>query len=77
MGSSVGVLGRRRGFLTGDFGNRVILDNMDVFGGPQGSYPGSFVSISLLKVCQGGFLVECTRRMLRVPDRRIGGQGHP
>ena len=28
--------------------NRVILDNMDGLGRPQGSYPESFLSISLL-----------------------------
>ena len=35
------------GFLTGDLEGRVILDTMDVLGGPQGSYPEGFVSLSL------------------------------
>ena len=34
-------------FLTGDLENRVILDNMDDFGKPKGSYPEAFVSLSL------------------------------
>ena len=35
------------GFLTGDMEDRVILDTMDDLGGPQGSYPEGFVSLSL------------------------------
>ena len=34
-------------FLTGDMEDRVILDTMDDLGGPQGSYPEGFVSLSL------------------------------
>ena len=41
------VLGGHWGFLTGDLEDRVILDVMDVLGRPQGSYPESFVSLSL------------------------------
>ena len=37
-------------FLTGDLDERVIFDVMDVLGRPQGSYPESFVLISLLEV---------------------------
>ena len=61
----------------GNLEDRVILDAMDVLGRPQGTYPESFVLISLLEVCQewrvphGG-----TWRTLRVPDRRLGGQSH-
>ena len=36
-----------RGFLTPDLVDRVILDTMDDIGGPQGSYPETFVSFSL------------------------------
>ena len=35
------------GFLTGDMEDRVILDIMDDIGGPQGTYPESFLSLSL------------------------------
>ena len=35
------------GFLTGDLEDRVILDTMDDLGGPQGSYPEGFMSLSL------------------------------
>ena len=45
---------------------------------PQGRYPENFVLIYHLKVCQeGGVKKGGTWRMLRVPDRRHGGQGHP
>ena len=74
----MGVLGGHWGFLTGDLENRVILDVMDDPVWPKGRYPESFVSISSLKVCQeGGFLYGGTWRVLRVPDRRLKGQGHP
>ena len=33
--------------LTGDLEDRVTFDDMDVLGRPQGSYPESFVSLSL------------------------------
>ena len=42
-----GVLGGRWGFLTRDMEDRVILDTMNDLGGPQGSYPEGFVSLSL------------------------------
>ena len=35
------------GLLTGDLEDRVILDTMDDLGGPQGSYPEGFMSLSL------------------------------
>ena len=35
------------GFLMRDLEDRVILDTMDDLRGPQGSYPESFVSLSL------------------------------
>ena len=38
--------------IEGSLEDRVILDVMDVLGRPQGSYPESFVLISLLEVCQ-------------------------
>ena len=44
---------------------------------PKGRYPDSFVLI-YFKVCQElGVLYEGIWRMLRVPDQRLGGQGHP
>ena len=46
-GSRRGVLGGRWGFLTRDMEDRVILDTMNDLGGPQGSYPEGFVSLSL------------------------------
>ena len=36
-----------RGVLARDLEDRVILDTMDDLGGPQGSYPEGFVSLSL------------------------------
>ena len=57
--------------------DRVILDIMEVLGGTQGLYPESFVLISLLKVCQEWEVLHgATWRTLKVPDRRLGGQGH-
>ena len=56
----------------------VILDVMDDLVLPQGRYPESFVSLSLLEVCQeGGVQKGGTWRTLRVPDEKLGGQGHP
>ena len=46
-GVKKGVLGGRLVFLTGDMEDRVIFDTMDDLGEPQGSYPDSFVSLSL------------------------------
>ena len=43
----MGVLGGHIRFLTGDLEDKVILDVMDVLGRPKGSYPESFMSISL------------------------------
>ena len=58
--------------------DRVVLDVMDDFVLPKGSYPESFVLISLLEVCQEwGVLHGGTWMRLRVPDRRHGRQGHP
>ena len=55
----------------------VILDVMDDHILPPGRYPESFVLISLLEVCQeGGVKKGGTWRTLRVPDGRLGGQGH-
>ena len=47
-GSRRGALGGNRGLLMGHLEDRVILDNMDDLGSSQGSYPESFVSLSLL-----------------------------
>ena len=46
-GSRRGYLEDVGGFLMGDLEDRVILDTMDDLGGPQGSYPEGFVSLSL------------------------------
>ena len=46
-GQEGGYLEDVGGFLTGDMEDRVILDTMDDLGGPQGSYPEGFVSLSL------------------------------
>ena len=47
---------------------------MDDLGRLQGRYPENFVPISQFKVCQeGGYLEDVDG----VPDRRLGGQGHP
>ena len=57
---------------------RVIPDVMSNIIVPQGIYPGNFVLISQLEVCQeGGVKKGGTWRMLRVPDRTLGGQGYP
>ena len=50
------------GFLTGDLEDRVILDTMDDLGGPQGSYPEGFVSLSL-------FLAEIYKFVVLVKKR--------
>ena len=45
---------------------------------PQGRYPENFVLISQLEVCQEqGVKKGDTWRTLRLPDWRLGGQGHP
>ena len=45
---------------------------------PYGRYPENFALISQLEVCQEwGVKKGGTWRMLMVPDRRHGGQGHP
>ena len=46
-GQEGGYLEDIGGFLTGDMEDRVILDTMNDLGGPQGSYPEGFVSLSL------------------------------
>ena len=77
-GVKKGVLGGRWGFLTGELEDRVILDVMDDLGRPQGRYSENFVFISVLEVCQEwGVENGGTWRILRVPDRRLGGHGHP
>ena len=56
----------------------VIPDIMNDVFLPQGRYPENFVSIPQLEVCQEeGVKKGGTWRMLRVPDARLGGQGHP
>ena len=50
------------GFLTGDLEDRVILEAMDYLGGPQGSYPEGFVSLSL-------FLAEIYKFVVLVKKR--------
>ena len=51
---------------------------MDDFVLAKGRYPESFVLISLLEVCQEWEVLHVgTWGMLRVPDRRLGGQGNP
>ena len=45
---------------------------------PHERYPENFVLISQLEVSQeGGVKKGGTWMMLRVPDRRLGGHGHP
>ena len=46
-GQERGYLEDVGGFLTGDMEDRVILDNMDDLGRPQGSYPEGFMTLSL------------------------------
>ena len=55
-----------------DLEDRVIFYIMDVLGRPQGSYPKSFVLISLLEVCQEWkVLYVGNQRTLRVYDSRF------
>ena len=62
----------------GDLEDRVILDVMDDHILAPRRYPENIRLISLLEVCQeGGIKKGRTWRTLRVPDRRLGGQGHP
>jgi hypothetical protein len=61
----------------GDLEDSVIIDVMDDHNLAPGRYPESFVLISLLEVCQEwGVKKGGTWRTLRVPDGRLGGQGH-
>ena len=61
-----------------DIEDMVVPDIMNDVFLPQGRYPENFMSISQLEVCQeGGVKKGGTWRTLRVPDRRLGGQGHP
>ena len=53
---------RKGGFLTGNLEDRVIPDTMDDLGGPQGSYPEGFVSLSL-------FLAEIYKFVVLVKKR--------
>ena len=56
----------------------VVPDVMNDVFLPQGRYPENFVLISQLEVCQeGGLKKRGTWKTLRVPDARLGGQGHP
>ena len=56
----------------------VVPDVMNDVFLPQGRYPENFVLISQSEVCQeGGVKKGGTWRTLRVPDGRLGGQGHP
>ena len=58
--------------------DRVIPDVISDVLLPQERYPENFVLISQLEVCQEwGVKKGGTWRMLMVPDRRHGGQGHP
>ena len=63
--------------MTGDLEETVILDVFDDLILQQGRYPEQFVLISLLGVCQEwGVKKGGTWRMLKVPYRGHGGQGH-
>ena len=64
-----GVLGGHWGFLTGDLEDRVILDTMDDLGGPQGSYPEGFVSLSLFLAEIYKFVVLVKKRDMIQTDR--------
>ena len=48
----------------GDLEDRVIIDTMDELGGPQGSYPEDFMSLSL-------FLEEIYKLVVLVKKRDI------
>ena len=77
-GSCMGVLGGNWRFLTADLEDRVIQYDIDDNISPHPrQYPESFVIISLLYVCQDWeVLYGGTSRTLRVPDWRLGWQGH-
>ena len=65
-----GVLGGHLGFQRGNTEFRVILDVMD--------QSESFMLTFLLEVCQELPVLDVgTWMMLRVPERRLGGQGLP
>ena len=55
----------------------IIIKFMDDLGRPVGRYPEIFMLISLLSVSGMGGKEGGTWRMLRVPDWRHGGWGHP
>ena len=58
------ILGGCLGFLMGHLEDRVILDDMDDLGRPQGSYPEGFVSLSL-------FLAEIYKLVVLVKKHDI------
>ena len=61
-----------------DMEDMVIPDIMNYVFLPKERYLENFVLISQLEVCQEvGGQEGTTWRMLRVPDGRLGGQGHP
>ena len=73
-----GYLEECKGFLIKNLDDRVILDVMDDLVWQLVRYPEHFMSISLFKVSQEwGVKKWGTWRMLMVPDRRLGGEGHP
>ena len=53
-GQEGGYLEDVGGFLTRDMEDRIIPDVMNEVFNPHGRYPGNFVQISLLEVCQEG-----------------------
>ena len=77
-GYFIRVLGGHSGFLTGYLDDMFIHGVMNDLVLPKGRYLDSFVLIPLLEVRkEWGVLLGGTWRMLRVPERKLGGQGHP
>ena len=72
-GSIRGVLGGRRGFVTGHIDDRVIPDVTNDVLLPHRTYHDNFVLIYQLEVCQEvGVKKGGTWRILRDPDWRHG-----
>ena len=57
--------------------DRVILDTMDDLGGPQGSYPKGFVSLSLFfaEICEIKHNKFCADISIRSVSERGGKEG--
>ena len=71
------------GFLTRDLEDRVIMVTMEDLRGPQGSYPESFVSLSLFladiyklvrsraNICRSDSVTQSVSQLVRIADTEL------